>query len=92
MTITIDLEPSVEIKLRQGADAQGKPLSDYVAESLRTFTEKQMPGKISPAQSLAEMLAGRVGLFESVGLGYQTEEAAKSFSDHLAMKHNEGHL
>ena len=38
MTITIDLEPSVEIELRQRAEAQGKPLGDYVAESLRTFT------------------------------------------------------
>ena len=92
MTITIDLEPSVEIELRQRAEAQGKPLGDYVAESLRTFTEQQMPMKIAPAQSLAEMLAGRVGLFESIGSGYQAEEAAKSFSNHLAMKHSEGHL
>ena len=46
----------------------------------------------APALSLAEMLAGRIGLFESDGPGYRAQQMEKTFADHVADKHRSDHL
>jgi len=93
MAITLNLAPEEEKLVRQKAQAQGREAENYVAELvLRDINSHASPATEMPTRSLAEMLNGRVGLFESEGTAYEAQEASRAFADHLAEKHSSGDL
>jgi hypothetical protein len=92
MTVTIDIAPQVEASLRRKAAAAGESLSGY----LRRLAEREADGKPVAAPSLAEMLAGRIGVIDSAentdGKPSRLSEHKTAFGDHLDRKHREGRL
>lgn len=93
MSITLNLAPEKEERLRHKALALGQQAESYVAELvLRDIEITAEPEAQTPPLSLAEMLAGRIGLFESDGPGYEAQEAKKAFVEHLSEKHQSSSL
>ena len=93
MSITLNLAPEKEAQVRQKALAQGRQAESYVAELvLRDIETALEPEALPPPISVAEMLTGRIGLFESDVLGYEAQEAQESFANHLSEKHHAGNL
>lgn len=93
MAITLNLAPEEETLVRQKARAQGREAEKYVAELvLRDINSLVEPTAEIPTRSLAEMLHGRIGLFENEGVAYEAQEASRAFADHLADKHRSGDL
>jgi len=93
MSITLNLAPEEEAQLRRKAQAQGRKAENYVAELvLRDISSEITSEAENTPMSLADMLSGRIGLFESDGPGYEAQEARQAFADHLAKKHLSGNL
>lgn len=93
MAITLNLAPEEETLVRQKAQAEGREAENYVAELvLRDINSLAKPTAETPTRSLAEMLHGRIGLFENDGAAYEAQEASQAFAEHLAEKHRSGTL
>jgi len=70
MTVTLNLAPEEEAQLQAHAAQRGLPTEEYIGAVLRHefLREAQMPPSAAPhweGRSLAEALAGRIGLFSS---------------------------
>lgn len=63
MTVTIDLPPETEAKLRVKAAAQGAKLEEYLGELAQKWAENGAPSKVlpedekTPQQRVGELLA-----------------------------------
>jgi hypothetical protein len=90
MTLTLELTPDEEERLREKAARQGQDASAYALGLLRQGIQA-VPSKES-GKTLAETLAGRVGLFEHEGPGYRAQEGGAAFAEHLAQKRQDGQL
>ncbi len=80
MTVTIDLSPDLEARLRSRAARGGKDIESFV----RSLVEREAlnPEDASEGGSLADLLVGRVGLFHSGGK-CNSRETGKAFTDLL---------
>ena len=93
MSITLNLAPEEEAQIRQKAASQGREAENYVTElALRDIHSIAGSQPDNSSNSLAEMLAGRVGLFESDEPGYNSQEAKRAFAEHLAEKQISGNF
>ena len=73
MTITINLEPEKEVRLRQKAARTGRPaeqlVQDFVTQGLdKSDAEEHEASSAVEEPTLAELFAGRTGLVNSEGL------------------------
>ena len=90
MAITLNLAPEQEAQVRRKALAQGRKAENYAAEVVMRDISSAANEPAAP--SLAELLHGRIGLFESDGAAYEAQEASQAFAEHLADKHRTGNL
>lgn len=91
MTITINLEPEKEARLRQKAARAGRPVEqiayEFVTRGLDEPDTEAPPQKQSPpVRTLAEALAGRIGTQHS-GRGDLSQNTGKAFARLLLEKH-----
>lgn len=95
MTITINLDPEKEARLRQKAARLGRDADSYALELLNNVLsapEPEPPAGEPPARpkrTLAEALAGRIGTQHS-GRGDLSQNTGKAFTRLLLEKHEAG--
>lgn len=90
MTLTLDLAPDLEARLRRRAAQEG---GDEQAVALRllakTLAEEEEPaGELSPARSMADLFSGRVGLVAGSGEAY-SENGGQRFTEYVTRKHEQ---
>jgi hypothetical protein len=88
MTIELDLPPETEERLRKRAELVGQDPATYV----QALVDRDLSGEQPSPQSLAELLAGRVGVVHSGGGERLSEDTGGKFTDYLEQKRREGHL
>ena len=92
MTITIDLEPEKEARLRQKAARVGRDADSYALELLDNALSAPEPEPLAkevsarPKQTLAEALAGHIGTQHS-GRGDLSQNIGKAFTRLMVEKH-----
>lgn len=91
MTITIELTPEKEEALREKAAQQGKDAAAYVAALVEQDIEGQ-EGEQDAPKTLADYLAGHIGVFNSGGKERLSQNGGELFTDYLVEKHKAGHL
>ena len=97
MTITINLEPEKEARLRQKAARLGRDADSYALELLDNVLsapEPEPPAEEVPArpkQTLAEALAGHIGTQHS-GRGDLSQNTGKAFTKLMVEKRKAGRL
>ncbi|MCX6360027.1 MAG: hypothetical protein NT029_09480 [Armatimonadetes bacterium] len=92
MAVTIDVPPQVEANLRRAAAEAGESLAGY----LQQIAEREANAKPVAVPSLAQMLAGRIGIIDSAantdGKPSRLSEDKSAFSSYLERRHREGSL
>jgi hypothetical protein len=88
MTITIELPPDLEARLRDKAEKLGQDPITYVT----ALVNRDLSGGEEEPTTLAELFAGRVGQINSGGTERLSEKCDQLFTDHLEQKRREGHL
>lgn len=93
MTLTINLSPEEEARLREKAARWGQDEAAYAAGVLRNDLHT-LPVDEEPAegQSLAEALAGRIGLFSSAEPSNAARNAKEEFGKVMDEKRRQGHV
>ena len=97
MTITINLEPEKEARLRQKAARLGRDADSYARELLDEVLSAPEPespveeGPARPKQALAQALAGQIGTQHS-GRGDLSQNTGKSFTRLMVEKRKAGRL
>jgi len=89
MSRIIELPEPVYLALRDAAEPSGVSPAAWIAARVGAPTED---GPDSPARTLAELFAGRVGQIASGGREPLSEGAGQAFADHLEAKRRAGHL
>ncbi|WP_420127882.1 hypothetical protein [Longimicrobium sp.] len=93
MSRSIEVSDEDYARLEEVAAADGVAPAEWIARSIAACTKEPHPcsnGK--PARSMADVLAGRVGLFDSGGDGMLSERHSELFGDYLAEKRKAGRL
>ena len=92
MTITINLEPEKEARLRQKAARSGRPMEqiayDFVLQGL---DEPEVENSAQPKQPLAEALVGHIRTQHS-GRGDLSQNTGKAFTRLMGEKRKAGRL
>lgn len=90
MTLTLELPPEIEARVRQKALAQGLGVEEYAIDTLMQAVREQTtpPGD---EQTLAEALVGLIGVLHSDG-SLDARDSRKVFSEYLQEKHRTGNL
>jgi hypothetical protein len=76
--------------IKNAADADGVPVDEWVVTHLPLDLDAQNPAETpavspeKPARTMADVLAGRVGLFDSGDNGMLSERHSELFAAHLA--------
>lgn len=93
MTLTINLSPEEEARLREKAARWGQDEVAYAASVLRNALHT-LPVDEEPAQdqSLAEALAGRIGLFSSAEPSNAARNSEEEFGKIMDEKRRQGHI
>lgn len=93
MTLTINLSPEEEARLREVAARSGLDEAAYAAGVLRhdiyTLPVAEEPFE---GQSLAEALAGHIGLFSSAGPSNAARNSEEEFGKIMDEKKRQGHV
>jgi len=93
MALTVNLSPEEEARLREKAARRGQDEADYAASVLRhdIYT---LPVDEEPAegQSLAEALAGHIGLFASADPSMAARNSEEEFGKIMDEKRRQGHV
>ena len=88
MTITLDLVPDLEARLRRRAAREGTNEQE-VALRLLADTLAEDEEEVSPAAgSMADLFAGRLGQVAGSGEAY-SENGGRRFAAHLAQRHEQ---
>ncbi len=93
MTLTMNLSPEEEARLREKAARRGQDEADYAASVLRhdiytlPVDEESVEG-----QSLAEALAGHIGLFSSAEPSSAGQNSEEEFGKIMDEKRRQGHV
>ncbi len=90
MTVVLELTEEEEVRLRERAARQGQDAATYALGLVRQ--DIQYLPQPDSGKTLAETLAGRIGLFEYDGPGYQAQGGSAAFAEHLAEKRDKGYL
>ncbi len=93
MTLTINLSPQEEARLREKAARRGQDEAAYAAGVLRQDIYI-LPVDEEPAegQSLAESLAGHIGLFSSAEPSNMARNSEEEFGKIMDEKKRQGHV
>ena len=84
MTITLDLAPDIEARLLRQAAREGRNAEVIAQAVLRAGLEEQEDEATSPSpKTLAELFAGRTGVFNSEGKFNYSSNTGKAFTDLL---------
>ena len=88
MTITINLEPETEARLRQKAARAGRPAEqivyDFVTRGLdEPDAEEHAAAAAAEEPTLAELFAGRTGLVNSEGRFNYSDHTGKAYTESL---------
>ena len=96
MTLTLELPPEKEERLRQKAQAQGIAVEDYAIDALmQAVGEQAVPA--ADERTLAEALVGLIGVVDSSKynggqVSHAAENSGEEFTKILIEKHKAGHL
>lgn len=90
MTLILELTQDEEILLRERAMQQGQDVLSYTLGLVRQ--DLQESTELRHGRTLAEALAGRIGMFEYEGPGYRNREGGAAFAEHLAEKRRSASL
>ena len=87
MTITINLEPEKEARLRQKAERAGRPAEqivyDFVTRGLDEPDAEEHTASVVEEPTLAELFAGRTGLVNSEGRFNYSDHTGKAYTESL---------
>lgn len=89
MTLTLELGPEAEEKLRRKADRHSQKLNDYALTVLLTDAEDELP---APGESLADVFAGQTGGFHSRGAGKTSQNTGAAFAELLLEQKHRGKI
>lgn len=84
--------------IKNAADKDGMPVDEWVITHLPLNLDAQQPAEALPvppakaARTMADALAGRVGLFDSGGDGMLSERHSELFAEYLEEKRKAGRL
>jgi hypothetical protein len=93
MSRSIELSDEDYVRLERVAAVEGITPAEWIARRIPTWGKEPEPclnGK--PARTMADVLAGRVGLFDSGGSGMLAERHSELFGDYLEEKRKAGRL
>ena len=95
MTLTLELPPEKEARLRQKAQAQGIAVEDYAIDALMQTVDETAPA--ADGRTLAEALVGLIGVVDSGKhnggkASHAAENSGEVFGEILLEKHKAGHL
>jgi hypothetical protein len=83
--------------IKDAADADGMPMDEWVVTHLPLDLDAEKPAetpavsKAKPARTMADVLAGRVGVVDS-GDGTLSQATGERFADYLVEKRRAGRL
>ena len=87
MTITINLDPEKEARLRQKAARAGRPAEqiahDFVTRGLDEPDAEEHAASVVEEHTLAELFAGRTGLVNSEGRFNYSDHTGKAYTESL---------
>ena len=90
MTLTLELSPETEARLRRKAERAGQSLPDYLIAVADAEDEE---GEASVAEgSAADLFAGRIGRFRSGGDGNWSQDTGRKFAEGMVEKRRQGRL
>ncbi|HEU4881752.1 MAG TPA: hypothetical protein VFT45_05890 [Longimicrobium sp.] len=92
MSRSIELSDEDYARLEHAAEVEGITPAEWIARRIPTWGKEPEPclnGK--PTRTMADVLAGRVGLFDS-GDGTLSERHSELFGDYLEEKRKAGRL
>ena len=93
MTLTINLSPEEEARLREKAARRGQDEAAYAAGVLRTdIYTLPMDEEPIEGQTLAEALEGHIGLFSSAELSNAAQNSEEEFGKIMDEKRRQGHV
>jgi predicted DNA-binding protein len=88
MTITVDLPPDLEERLRERAAKLGQEPTAYVT----ALVNRDLSSSEVEPKTLADLFAGRIGRINSGGTERLSEDCGEKFAAYLEQKRREGHL
>ncbi len=90
MTVTLDLKPETETRLRRKAERAGQSLPEY----LLTVADAEAEDEGTPVAegSAFDLFEGLLGQVTSSGDGHWSEDTGRKFAEGMAEKRRQGHL
>ena len=90
MTLMLELEPEVEMRLRKKAERAGQSLPEYLIAV--ADAEPEEAEEDSSEASAYDLFKGRIGLFRSGGDGTWSQDTGRKFAEGMAEKRRQGRL
>jgi hypothetical protein len=93
MSRSVELSDEQYARLEEVAVADGVTPAEWIARRIPACAKEPEPcSNGRPARTMADVLAGRVGLFDSGGDGMLAERHSELFGDYLEEKRKAGRL
>ncbi len=96
MTITINLLPEEEARLRKRAARTGQDLESFVSGVIQRDAFQESYINAGESQSLAEAMKGLIGMLDSSkknnGVSHVAENAGEEYTNILVEQRKAGHL
>lgn len=90
MTVTLDLKPETETRLRRKAEKVGQSLPDYLLAIADAEAEDE-EAQITEGSAF-DLFEGLLGQVSSGGEGHWSEDTGRKFAEGMAEKRRQGHL
>ena len=90
MTLTLELEPEVETRLRKKAERAGQSLPEYLIAV--ADAELEETGEDASEGSAYDLFEGLIGQVSSGGEGRWSENCGEKFAEGMAEKCRQGRL
>lgn len=92
MSRSIELPDEEYARLERAAELEGVTPAEWVARHLPACTRAQPCANGTPAKTMADLFAGRVGVVASGGEGRLSENTGERFADLLVEQRRAGRL
>lgn len=92
MSRSVELTDEDFARLERAAEVEGITPAEWVARCIPRSTNPLPCTNGKPARTMADVLAGRVGLFDSGGDGMLSERHSELFGNYLEEKRKAGRL
>ena len=90
MTLTLELKPEVENRLREKAERAGQSLPEYLIAVADAEAEEEETD--DSEGSAYDLFKDRIGLFRSDGDGTWSQDTGRKFAEGMAEKRGQGRL